>query len=221
MKPKRILLIRHGLSEGNSDRNTYATIPDHALALTLKGVEQARQAGREIKELIGGEGLQVYLSPYNRTRMTWQAIQESLGENAITLREDPRLREQDWGHLRATDINEDIIHERDKFSPFYYRIPDGESGADVYDRISTFLESLYRDFEDEDYPANVLIVTHGFSLRIFLMRWFHWSVEEFEDLHNPRNCQIVRLEKASDGHYVLVSELRRRSDESATTLESG
>ena len=53
---------------------------------------------------------------------------------------------------------------------FYYRIPDGESGADVYDRVSTFLETLYRDFAKPDYPENTIIVTHGMTLRLFFMR---------------------------------------------------
>lgn len=203
MKPQRIILIRHGMSEGNLDKNAYVTTPDYALGLTPKGVQQARQAGHEIAALIGSEQIYVYLSPYVRTRLTFKYIQESIGLNVTTVFEDPRLREQDWGHLRSSDVNEEIINERDRFSTFYYRIPDGESGADVYDRISTFLETLYRDFEKPDYPENVLIVTHGFALRVFLMRWFHWSVEEFEGLHNPRNCQIVMLEKMLDEHYAL------------------
>ena len=35
--------------------------------------------------------------------------------------------------------------ERVRFSRFFYRFPNGESGADVYDRVSTWLESLYRE----------------------------------------------------------------------------
>jgi len=74
MKPKRIILIRHGKSEGNADRNLLETIPDYALNLTPDGIEQARQAGQEIKKIIGQETLQVYVSPYFRTRQTYQYI---------------------------------------------------------------------------------------------------------------------------------------------------
>ena len=35
--------------------------------------------------------------------------------------------------------------ERARFGRFYYRFPQGESGADVYDRVSTWLESLFRE----------------------------------------------------------------------------
>jgi broad specificity phosphatase PhoE len=210
MKPNRIILVRHGESDGNVDKNHYLTIPDYALNLTPNGIEQARQAGNEIKEIIGSENLYVYLSPYVRTRQTYQHIKESIGTNVVKTSEDPRIRELDWGHLRHPDENEDIIRARDSFSTFYYRIPDGESGADVYDRVSTFLDTLYRDFNKKEYPQNALIITHGLTLRLFLMRWFHWTVEEFENLRNPRNCQVVVMQKKTDDRYELLTELEKR-----------
>ncbi len=176
MKPQRILLVRHGNSEGNVDKNQYKTVADYALNLTPEGIAQARQAGKEIKNIVGSEPMYVYLSPYYRTRQTYAYIKESIEANVVKAIEDPRIREQDWGHLRGPEVNEEIIKERDQFSTFYYRIPDGESGADVYDRVSTFLETLHRDFDKPEYPENVLIVTHGMTLRLFLMRWFHWTV---------------------------------------------
>ena len=53
--------------------------------------------------------------------------------------------------------------------------------------------TLFRDFEKPDYPENVIIVSHGFTIRIFLMRWFHWSPEEFEELVNPGNGEVIEL----------------------------
>jgi broad specificity phosphatase PhoE len=210
MKPRRIILVRHGESEGNASRGNYEFIPDYALNLTTKGVVQARQAGQAIKQLIGDESLYVYLSPYDRARQTWQQIKVGLEENVLVVMEDPRIREQDWGHLQKSDLNEKIDRDRDQYSPFYYRIPDGESGADVYDRVSTFLETLHRDFAKLEYPPNMLIVTHGMTLRLFLMRWFHWTVEEFENLRNPHNGQVVVMERNNDGQYHLISELAKR-----------
>jgi broad specificity phosphatase PhoE len=210
MRPQRIILVRHGESEGNLDRSRYHTIQDFALKLTPAGIKQATLAGIKIKELLEDEKVYVYLSPYFRTRETFQYIRQSIEKNVIKAIEDPRIREQDWGHLRHPDDNKDIIEERDNFSVFYYRIPDGESGADVYDRVSSFFDTLHRDFEKTDFPENVLIVSHGLTMRLFLMRWFHWSVEEFESLRNPKNCQIVIMEKQADNHYKLISELEKK-----------
>jgi broad specificity phosphatase PhoE len=85
-----------------------------------------------------------------------------------------------------------------------------ESGADVYDRVSVFFETLYRDFNKPDYPENTLIVTHGMTLRIFLMRWLHWTVEEYESLENPNNCQVVVMEQDAHGKYQLITPLKKR-----------
>jgi len=210
MKPERIILVRHGESEGNADNSLHQTTQDFALKLSATGVKQAKQAGKDICGIIGDDSIYIYLSPYHRTRETYQNISIAIQENIIKAVEDPRIREQDWGHLRHSDENKGISEERDNFSTFYYRIPDGESGADVYDRVSSFLDTLHRDFEKIDFPRNVLIVTHGLTMRLFLMRWFHWTVEEYESLRNPKNCQVVVMEKQSDNHYQLVSNLEKR-----------
>ena len=36
----------------------------------------------------------------------------------------------------------------------------------------------------------VIICTHGVTLRVFLMRWFKWTVRQFEQIHNSRNCEV-------------------------------
>ena len=210
MRPNRIILVRHGESEGNLDKYKYRTTPDYGLNLTPKGIEQSHQAGVEIQGIIGSESAYAYLSPYYRTRQTFQHLKTKIETNVVKVIEDPRIRELDWGHLRHPDENEEIMRQRDDFSTFYYRIPDGESGADVFDRVSTFMETLYRDFRKRDYPQNALIVTHGLTLRLFLMRWFHWTVEEFERLRNPRNCQVVVMQKMANEHYEIISKLETR-----------
>ena len=63
MRPNRIILIRHGESEGNVDKNQYQFIPDYALNLTSKGIEQAHRAGNEIKNIVGSESIYAYVSP--------------------------------------------------------------------------------------------------------------------------------------------------------------
>jgi hypothetical protein len=49
------------------------------------------------------------------------------------------------------------------------------------------------------------------TLRMFLMRWFHWTVEEFETLRNPKNCEIVEMKlNPETNNYQLNSDLKRR-----------
>ncbi|MDJ0851054.1 MAG: histidine phosphatase family protein [Myxococcota bacterium] len=210
VRPKRIILVRHGESEGNVDRTRYESIPDYAVSLTDTGRAQATRAAEEIRGIIGDETIHAYVSPFHRTRQTFEEIAKVLVDNLAESVEDPRIREQEWGHLRGQVENDEIVRERDDYSTFYYRIPDGESGADVFDRVSTFLETLHRDFRKSDYPKNCLIITHGLTLRLFLMRWFHWSVEEFESLRNPENAQVVVMVEEANQRYRLLSTLPKR-----------
>ena len=211
MKPKRIILVRHGESEANVDKNLYAKLPDHEIVLTKTGEQQALAAGGEIAALIGTETVQAYVSPFKRTRQTYAGIAEGIGHNVVDVWEDPRIREQEFGHWSMRDNREEVMQERREYGRFYYRLPDGESSADVYDRMSTFLESLHRAFERPDFAENCLIVSHGAALRVFMMRWYRLTVEEFLDLRNPFNCQLIVMEKRDDGTYEPVRGLGTKS----------
>jgi len=210
MKPKRIILIRHGESEGNVDRLVYGEKPDYALLLTSKGTEQAATAGIRLRELVRNEHLHFYVSPLFRTRQTFLEIAKNFPASQYNWQEEPRLREQEWGHLRTLEQCRVVDKERDAYGIFYFRIPDGESAADVYDRVSDFFNTLFRDFEKPGFPPNAVMITHGMSIRLFLMRWFHYTVEEFEVLANPANCAIVLMELQENGKYKLVSRLPGR-----------
>ena len=210
MKPSKIILIRHGESIGNVNRQVYAEIPDYKLTLTSKGKQQAEECGINLKKIVKSESCLFYVSPLWRTRETFAQILKSFDKELITSREEPRIREQEWGHLRSQEASFKIDKERDHYGTFYYRIPDGESAADVYDRVSDFFGTLHRDFEKETFPENCIIISHGMTIRLFLMKWFHWTVEEFEKVKNPKNCGIFVLDKNEKGKYQLITELESR-----------
>ena len=218
MKPKNIFLVRHGESQGNVDKTVYEHTPDWKVELTEKGRLQAKEAGEILAKNIlqtSTAGTAFYISPWLRARQTADEIKLVLGQHRVPITqsyEDPRLREQGWGNYQNADRLRKIAEERDRYGNFFYSIEDGESGADVYDRMSIFLDTLYRDFCDRDYPENVVIVSHGISIKVFLMRWFHWTVEEFELLRNPKNCQICRMEyNMFSDKYTLVTSMNKRT----------
>ena len=211
MEPKRIILIRHGESEGNTDKNNYALTPDYALRLTEAGKQQARTAGQGLRDLIGSESIGYYVSPHFRTRETFRELLKAFVEPPLFHREEPRIREQEWGHFRSLAEGAVVDRERDAYGTFYYRIPNGESAADVYDRVSDFFGTLFRDFKKNEFPENIVIVTHGMTVRLFLMRWFHWTVEKFESLPNPKNCGTYILERTDTGKYALLTDPGERS----------
>lgn len=200
-RPRRIVLIRHGESQGNVDDTIYERVPDHALGLTDTGQRQARQAGERIRKMFGEERVQAFVSPYTRTHQTFHLL--GLDPDRTRAKEEPRLREQDWGNYQDAEDVQRQRKARDAYGHFFYRFAQGESGADVYDRVGAFLETLHRAFDKPDFPPNVLMVTHGLTMRLFCMRWFHWTVDEFECLSNPGNGETRMLWLWQDDKYRL------------------
>lgn len=220
-----IILVRHAQSEGNKNRDIHQTIPDHRVKLTNEGYRQAEDAGRRLRDLLHPDDtLHFFTSPYRRTRETTEGILESLTSDApapspfprhtIKVYEEPRLREQDFGNFQPCSSEmERMWMERADYGHFFYRIPNGESAADAYDRVSGFNESLWRLFGEDDFANVCVLVTHGLMARVFLMKWYHWSVEYFEDLRNINHCEFVVLTLNPDnGKYTLQNKLRTWSD---------
>lgn len=108
--------------------------------------------------------LHFFTSPYRRTRETTEGILETLTSDdpspspfprrSIKVYEEPRLREQDFGNFQPCSAEmERMWQERADYGHFFYRIPNGESAADAYDRVSGFNESLWRQFGEEDFAS--------------------------------------------------------------------
>ncbi|KAG9567292.1 phosphoglycerate mutase-like protein, partial [Aureobasidium melanogenum] len=226
-KPRMIIVIRHAQSEGNKNRDIHQMIPDHRVKLTEEGKKQAEEAGRRLRGMLKPDDtIQFFTSPYRRTRETTEGILSSLTSeteeegpspfprHTIKVFEEPRLREQDFGNFQPCSSEmERMWQERADYGHFFYRIPNGESAADAYDRVSGFNESLWRNFSEDDFPSVCVLVTHGLMTRVFLMKWYHWSVEYFEDLRNVNHCEFVIMQKNPDsGKYVLQNQMRTWSE---------
>lgn len=76
--------------------------------------------------------------------------------------------------------------------------------------ISGFMESLWRDIDlkrlgqDDSCDINLVIVSHGLTIRVFLMKWFKWTVDQFERLNNPGNCEFRVMQLGPSGDYSLA-----------------
>jgi broad specificity phosphatase PhoE len=120
----------------------------------------------------------------------------------LTWNEDSRIREQDFGNYQDPETIRKAKQERHRFGVFYYRFPHGESASDVFDRVSTFLDSLWRSFE-MNKSQNYVLVTHGISIRVLLARYFRYTIDQFNILANPRNCEMVILGHNGEGRLEL------------------
>ncbi len=183
----------------------YARVADSRIELTERGHQQAIDAGKKLHSIVGKESIYVYMSPYRRSRQTWEGIRKAFSPlQIITERQDPRIREQEFGNIADLVKRGQEFEEQERLGHFFYRFTCGESGADVYDRASLFLDTLFREMDNghHDPTQNIVIVSHGLFMQLFLMRYFRWDVEDLEKLKEFDNCEICELRKVN-GVYTL------------------
>ena len=212
-RPKRIILVRHGNSIANNNYDILQNTPDNKIVLSEKGIEQAKEAGKRLKKLLGNESIQFYVSPYKRTRQTYEYILESLKDNLSDCIISPAIREQEYGNLQS-DMDKQF-EEQKKVGVFFYRFKDGESGSDVHARISIFLQYLFRRILSIDYHAwdNVVIVSHELTLKFFMMNFLNLPVKEYENIKGLKNAEFWVIEKNEFGKYKVKDDIFIKKEE--------
>jgi 2,3-bisphosphoglycerate-dependent phosphoglycerate mutase len=209
-----IFLIRHGESIANVGENYEKRLADHLVPLTEAGVEQARREGKFLAEYCKQKGIdlshaRIWRSPYVRTRQTSEAFNESLGITDI--REDITLTEQQYGLFDAIpdelwkklypDAYREYMRQTQSYGKFYARCPMGESPFDVAVRVHQFMGTIHRDYEKHGVDT-LFVFTHGATLRAFLLRYFHYSTEWYQEERNPKNCYIREIDNGRDLGYI-------------------
>ncbi len=214
----RILLVRHGESLGNIDASIHATTADHAVPLSPRGADQAREAGRRVRayydKALGEERphVRLWVSPYKRTRQTADELQETVGPFITDRKEHILLCEQQFGLFDGVpdaDLPTRFPAEFGYFDmqcrfggKFWARMPQGESRFDVAKRIHQAFGTFHRDAVDHGIQE-LVVICHGVTLRAFVMMWCHLSPEWFEAEKNPNNCAIRVLDSNCDNGYLF------------------
>jgi len=183
----RLLLVRHGESEGNRDR-TFTQNPD--VPLTAYGREQARTAAQRMAQRYRPS--RVVASPFARARQTAEIIAEVL---ELTVEFEPALREQSFGIFAGQPydalLSDAAYHEGPRWN---WRPRDGESLYDVYERVVPAFDRIARDAEGHD----VVIVSHG-GVMVTLCAYVTGS---WEGVSVTPNAGIVLVER-TNGRYAL------------------
>jgi len=156
----RLLLVRHGEAQWNAERRFMG---QEDSPLTHRGKAQvAAVATRLSDEKVDA----IISSDLGRAHRTATGISTSCG---VELMLDTRLRERHAGVLQGLGVEEAKRRYPEVFSGFRelgpsFRIPGGESAAEVETRVRSFLEDMHA------YPreTTVVAVTHGAILMAFL-----------------------------------------------------
>lgn len=216
----RIVLVRHGESFGNVDATVHARMADHAIPLSERGAEQAREAGRRLDAYYRGlfgepahrPHVRLWASPYARTRQTAEGVLKEAGVWITDQREHILLCEQQFGLFDG--VPDDELAQRfpaesshyDKCcrfeGKFWARMPLGESRFDVAQRVHQAFGTFHRDAQERGI-RDIVVICHGVTLRAFVMMWCHRSPEWFEAERNPHNCAIRVISDGADDGYLF------------------
>lgn len=161
-----LIIFRHGQSVWNLE-NKFTGWVD--VALTEKGIEEAKQAGLKIK---GYHFDYAYASDLQRAQNTLKIALETSEHSPITPIYNKALNERMYGDLQGLDKTETAKkfgEDQVKIWRRSYDIapPNGESLKDTAARVIPY-------FESEIIPKlkegkNVVIAAHGNSLRALIM----------------------------------------------------
>lgn len=165
---RTLVLVRHGQSEWNL-KNLFTGWRDPDL--TELGVEEARAAGRRLKDA----GLRfdvAFTSVLSRAQRTLALIEGELGQGPIETHRDQALNERDYGDLSGLNKDdarakwgEDQVHVWRR--SYDVPPPGGESLKDTGARVWPYY--IHRIQPKVLSGGTVIVAAHGNSLRALIM----------------------------------------------------
>jgi 2,3-bisphosphoglycerate-dependent phosphoglycerate mutase len=195
MTERLLVLARHGQSEWNL-KNLFTGWRDPGL--TELGVEEARTAGRRLKER--GLAFDVALtSALTRAQETCRLMLEELGQPDLPVLRDEALNERDYGDLAGLNKDdararwgEDQVHLWRR--SYDVQPPGGESLKDTVARVLPYAmqEIIPRVMRGE----RTLVAAHGNSLRALIMVLDRMTRETIPGLELATGVPIVYRLKA-------------------------
>ncbi len=202
-----LILVRHGESLWNME-NRFTGWVD--VPLTDKGREEAKNAGRLIKE----SGIKInvaYTSQLSRAIETLEIILKELGEN-IPVIKDYHLNERHYGDLQGLNKAETARIYGDEQVKLWRRSydvkpPGGESLEDTQKRTVPFFKNTIM-LDLTYYKKNVLVVAHGNSLRSIVMYLDNISPKDIINVEIPTGIPIV-YELNEKANVVKKYELKK------------
>ena len=193
-------------------------VGDHATPLTEEGARQSRVTGEMLAIAAASRpnllpDVIIY-SPYLRTQQTFVGLcQGWSGLISVPRVEDDRIREQEHGlavvynDWRVFNTFHPEQRELKKLQgDYWYQYPQGESVAQVRDRVRSMLMTLVREY----HGRRVLLVTHHLTILSIRATLERLTPEEFMKLdktNKPVNCGVTEYvgkpEEGKDGRLVL------------------
>lgn len=199
--------MRHCESLEDTDKTAYERIADEYMPLTECGKKQAASFGVEFAQNLSlSAKIHLILSPSKRVLETARIVVANLPSHIRwSLSTDDLIVKQDWGNVTIHNRSE-IERERYQAGVLRYCFPGGESGPEMLFRFDLFAKKLDRAMSDPS-TENILVITHGFEMRVLLKSLLGWAEKYFESLAHPKHCEVKRV--AYDrGTFILLDEMK-------------
>jgi len=185
-----LVLLRHGESQWNLE-NRFTGWVD--VPLSAKGEEEARQAGKKLKEA-GIRFDLAFTSVLQRAVRTLEITLDVLGQSDIPVEQDQALNERHYGDLQGLNKAETAKRFGDEQVHIWRRSydvapPGGESLKNTAARTLPYFEA--KIFPAVKMGKNVLVAAHGNSLRAVVMYLDRLSREEVLELNLGTGVPIV------------------------------
>ena len=181
----RILLLRHGQSVANIEK-FFAGRTD--IPLTALGEEQARMAAESLKDLHLDR---IFSSPLERAKLTALPFATARG---LEIEIIPELIE--WGAGKWEGMHFDDLKEAFPEEYYYWkndvshlRMPSGESGYEVRERVGRALEGLCEKCKGQ----TVLVACHGGVIKTVPSYFAGCDDKLFNQTKVPGNCSITEV----------------------------
>jgi len=189
----RLYLVRHGRTAWNIQ----GKLQGHAdIPLDDVGTSQAVSLGQAFESITLDR---IFSSDLQRAVLTAEYVSEATGA-PITQR--PDLRERNFGDWEGLDVRDAAARTLELglsqgISTTFVRPPNGESHADVWERVGSILAEL------DETDQQVAIVAHGGSVAALLGRLLQGTVETMRTFRLG-NTSVTELERRADGFHTML-----------------
>lgn len=188
-----IYFVRHGQSQANLAQIMQGSLID--TPLTELGEKQALLARKKLADIHFDA---VYSSPLKRANQTATIISSQKPKL------DERLLEFDYGTWDGRPLAElyqnypKYFDEYHNLLPNSWEVSSGQTYAEVTKKLDSFLNDIY-----QKYPTKtLLVVSHGFTLKLLASLLLEISDNKLQFLNEPDNASITKV-KLSDNTRTL------------------
>ncbi len=188
----RLLIARHGEAEYDTE-----LLSDAGGSLSLTGRKQARDLADSLQD---ARVSVIYCSGMARAVQTAEIVAAQLG---VVVRVRDSLREWSVGEYAGQEYVEgmydDVLVAWDD-GDHDARVPGGESGNEIRQRVCEELEAIV----DLHRGETILVVSHGGAIRVAVPRLVRNVPDNYGTAHEVENCAVVEVDADNDG-WVLRS----------------